>query len=465
MSLPDANLRTTPLHALHLSLGARMVPVAGYAMPVQYPGGLIAEHHHTRRAASLFDVSHMGQLRLVGADAAAAFETLMPVDVQGLAVGKQRYGLLLHETGGILDDLMFVQRGDDLLVIVNGACKAADMAHIQARIGLRCQVLPLPERALLALQGPLAATALQRLCPGIEHLVFMSGDHFHVRHSAQDIDCYITRSGYTGEDGFEISVPAADAITLARALLAGRRTYVTIANIHHYFRLTPDHRLVFGGRARFAISSPQSDATSGEILRRGLTEMFPQLAGVRLEIAWEVSSIGAIIDLVGAGYGHAVLHASAVAASGRAAMLRVRPLVEAIAASVQRTFGRPITVSVQGTPAHRFALPEAESIPIALTVNELLTNAIKHGAPGEIRCVLEGDEARLAMPFVGLGLVPEYASSLLLPQLVGHQRAAEKLLLGDPFTPEQAVECGIANGKHFIHNQNFGFKMCCNGKC
>ena len=206
----------TPLHALHLELGARLVPFAGYAMPVQYPAGLMAEHRHTRSAAGLFDVSHMGQLRLVGPDAAAAFESLMPVDVIGLGVGKQRYGLLLSDAGTILDDLMFVNRGDDLFVIVNGACKAADIAHIQARIGTRCTVQPLPEQALLALQGPQAVTALSRLVPGVERLVFMTGARF----TWQGTELFLTRSGYTGEDGFEISVPATAASALARALLA-----------------------------------------------------------------------------------------------------------------------------------------------------------------------------------------------------------------------------------------------------
>ncbi|MCD8515454.1 MAG: glycine cleavage system aminomethyltransferase GcvT [Burkholderiaceae bacterium] len=212
----NASLLTTPLNALHLELGARMVPFAGYSMPVQYPAGLMAEHMHTRSAAGLFDVSHMGQLRLVGPDAAAAFETLMPVDVVGLGLHKQRYGLLLNEDGGIIDDLMFVNRGDDLFVIVNGACKHGDLAHIQARIGERCQVIPLPERALLALQGPQAVTALQRMVPGVERLVFMTG----MPATWNGAELYITRSGYTGEDGFEISVPANAAEAFARALLA-----------------------------------------------------------------------------------------------------------------------------------------------------------------------------------------------------------------------------------------------------
>jgi len=212
----DAPLLTTPLNALHLELGARMVPFAGYSMPVQYPAGLMAEHHHTRNAAGLFDVSHMGQLRLVGADAAAAFETLIPVDVIGLQAGKQRYGLLLNDEGGIIDDLMFVNRGADLFFIVNGACKAGDIAHIEARIGQRCQVIPMPERALLALQGPQAVAALSRLVPGVEQLVFMTGAGF----TWNGADLFITRSGYTGEDGFEISVPNESAEALARALLA-----------------------------------------------------------------------------------------------------------------------------------------------------------------------------------------------------------------------------------------------------
>ncbi len=213
-------LLQTPLHALHVELGARMVPFAGYSMPVQYPAGLMAEHLHTRTAAGLFDVSHMGQLRLVGADAAAALESLIPVDVVDLPAGKQRYGLLLNDEGDILDDLMFFNRdvanGGDLFLIVNGACKAFDIAHIQQKIGTRCELLPMPEMALLALQGPQAVTALQRLAPGIEKLVFMTGGRFDVA----GCDCFLTRSGYTGEDGFEISVHASQAETLARALLA-----------------------------------------------------------------------------------------------------------------------------------------------------------------------------------------------------------------------------------------------------
>lgn len=215
------NLLTTPLHALHLELGARMVAFAGYSMPVQYPTGLVAEHLHTRSAAGLFDVSHMGQLRLQGIDAAAAFETLMPVDVCDLPVGQQRYGLLLNDDGGIIDDLMFFRESDvSLFVVVNGACKAGDMAHIQERIGQRCQVTPLPEMALLALQGPLAVQALARLAPGVEKLVFMRGGNFILDTGTEKIPTSITRSGYTGEDGFEISLHQDHAVTLARALLA-----------------------------------------------------------------------------------------------------------------------------------------------------------------------------------------------------------------------------------------------------
>jgi aminomethyltransferase len=217
---PDSLLNVT-LNDLHLALGARMVPFAGYSMPVQYPQGLMAEHKHTRTAAGLFDVSHMGQLRLVGPDTAAAFESLIPVDVIDLPVGKQRYGLLLNDDGGIIDDLMFFKKSaDELFVIVNGACKVGDIAHIQAKIGQRCQVIPMPEFALLALQGPQAVTALSRLAPGVEKLVFMTGGHFALNTGTHSIDVFLTRSGYTGEDGFEISVHASDASDLAKALLA-----------------------------------------------------------------------------------------------------------------------------------------------------------------------------------------------------------------------------------------------------
>ena len=212
---PPGALLQSPLHSLHLELGARMVPFAGYHLPVQYPAGLMAEHAHTRSAASLFDVSHMGQLRLVGLDTAAALESLMPMDLLDLPVNRQRYGLLLNDEAGILDDLMLVNRGNDFLLVVNGACKHADLAHLQAHIGARCEITPLGEQALLALQGPLAASVLQQLVPGVQELLFMDGAAFVWEGS----ELYITRSGYTGEDGFEISLPGPLAEAFARTLL------------------------------------------------------------------------------------------------------------------------------------------------------------------------------------------------------------------------------------------------------
>ena len=212
-------LCTTPLHALHLELGAKMVPYAGYDMPVSYPAGIMAEHRHCRASAALFDVSHMGQLRLVGDDAARALESLVPMDVVDLAVGKQRYAFFTNSAGGILDDLMITRRqtdqGSDLLLIVNAACKAADIKHLVTHIGHRCTVQPLPDRALLALQGPKAVQALTRLNSEVATLSFMTGRGF----ALAGAECFVTRSGYTGEDGFEISVPADQADALARALL------------------------------------------------------------------------------------------------------------------------------------------------------------------------------------------------------------------------------------------------------
>ena len=218
--MSDTALHQTPLHALHLELGAKMVPFAAYDMPVSYPAGILAEHRHCRASAALFDVSHMGQLRLVGADAARALELLVPMDVVDLAPGKQRYAFFTNAAGGILDDLMITRRGpehgDDLFVVVNAGCKDADTKLLTANIGHRCTVQPLLDRALLALQGPKAVTALARLAASVEALTFMTGASV----TLAGAECFVTRSGYTGEDGFEISVPADQAVALARVLLA-----------------------------------------------------------------------------------------------------------------------------------------------------------------------------------------------------------------------------------------------------
>ncbi|MCC6000528.1 MAG: glycine cleavage system aminomethyltransferase GcvT [Pararhodobacter sp.] len=207
------DLLHTPLHELHLELGARMVPFAGYAMPVQYPAGVLAEHRHCRAQAALFDVSHMGQIILGGRGAAEGLEALLPADVQGLAPGRQCYGFLTNADGGIDDDLMIANRGDHLFLVVNAARKASDLAHLQANL---TGVEPVTDRALLALQGPGAEAALARLVPDVSALRFMDVAVLEWGDAA----LWISRSGYTGEDGFEISVPEAQALDLARTLLA-----------------------------------------------------------------------------------------------------------------------------------------------------------------------------------------------------------------------------------------------------
>nr|WP_210387959.1 glycine cleavage system aminomethyltransferase GcvT [Ciceribacter sp. L1K22] len=214
-------LKKTPLHALHLSLGARMVPFAGYDMPVQYPMGVLKEHLHTRTSAGLFDVSHMGQVLLRAKsgryeDAALALERLVPVDILGLKDGRQRYGFFTDANGGILDDLMITHRGDHLFVVVNAACKDADVAHMRAHLSETCNIELLEDRALIAIQGPRAHEIVPQMWAGLDAMKFMDMREGPLH----DIDCIVSRSGYTGEDGYEISVPADRATELAEIFLS-----------------------------------------------------------------------------------------------------------------------------------------------------------------------------------------------------------------------------------------------------
>lgn len=212
----NESLKRTPLHALHLELGAKMVPFAGYEMPVQYPLGILKEHLHTRSQAGLFDVSHMGQLRLAGDGADVALERLVSADIVGLQSGRQRYALFTNAAGGILDDLMVTRLDDELALVVNAACKDADIAYMREQIGNDCALRVADELALLALQGPAAVEVLTGLNPAVSKLRFMQAEPVElVGHW-----CLVSRSGYTGEDGFEISAPAEAAETLARGLLA-----------------------------------------------------------------------------------------------------------------------------------------------------------------------------------------------------------------------------------------------------
>ncbi len=217
--MTEENLETTPLDALHRAHGAKMVPFAGYAMPLQYADGIMAEHRQTRTAAGLFDVSHMGQVEIRAADqakAATALETLVPADIKGLEVGHTRYCLLTDDNGGILDDLMVTNRGDHYFAVVNASRKAEDIQHMTAAMAGTCTVTPLPDRALVAVQGPKAADAVARLAPGLRDMAFMTCADAEIA----GVPCFATRSGYTGEDGYEISIAADGAVRVVEALLA-----------------------------------------------------------------------------------------------------------------------------------------------------------------------------------------------------------------------------------------------------
>ena len=216
----ESQLKRTPLHALHVARGGKMVPFAGYDMPVQYPAGVLREHLHTRTGAGLFDVSHMGQIELRPKsgrveDAALALERLVPQDILAVAPGRQRYAQFTNEAGGILDDLMVANFGSHLFLVVNAACKQADEAHLRAHLSDACIIEPLSDRALMALQGPKAESVLAKYCPDVAAMRFMDAGPRRI----DGIDCFLSRSGYTGEDGFEISVPADQAERLANALL------------------------------------------------------------------------------------------------------------------------------------------------------------------------------------------------------------------------------------------------------
>jgi aminomethyltransferase len=217
---PETSLKRTPLHALHVALGGKMVPFAGYDMPVQYATGVLREHLHTRANAGLFDVSHMGQIALRAKsgkveDAAKALERLVPQDIVAVAPGRQRYAQFTNDSGGILDDLMVANFGSHLFLVVNAACKAEDEAHLRANLSDTCVIEPLPDRALIALQGPKASPVLTKFCADISSMRFMDAGPRRVA----GIDCFVSRSGYTGEDGFEISLPAEHAEGFAKALL------------------------------------------------------------------------------------------------------------------------------------------------------------------------------------------------------------------------------------------------------
>lgn len=216
MNTVTEHLAHTPLYKLHLELGARMVPFADYEMPLQYPMGILKEHIHTRSKAGLFDVSHMGQVRLTGENAAVALETLVPVDIVDLDINRQRYALFTNEQGGILDDLMVSNGGDHLFLVVNAACKQQDIAYLRQHLSGQCTIEELSDRALLALQGPEAGAVMARLAPETAKMTFMDTATI----TLVGVECFISRSGYTGEDGFEISVPNEQAEALARLLLA-----------------------------------------------------------------------------------------------------------------------------------------------------------------------------------------------------------------------------------------------------
>lgn len=280
-----SDLLQTPLHALHLRLGARMVPFAGYDMPVNFPGGIIAEHKQCRNSAALFDVSHMGQLRLVGEDAAKALETLVPMDVIGLGVGKQRYAFFTNAAGGILDDLMVTRSADPdedgvLFLVVNASMKEADYAHIAAHLPAGVRLLRADHRALVAVQGPMARLAVGRHCPEAVPMPFMSA----ITTRFDGIDCHISRSGYTGEDGYEISCKATRVRAIVERLLSEPSVKLIGLGARDSLRL--EAGLCLYGHDIDTTTSPVEAALTWSIQKRRRAEGgFPGAERIQREIA------------------------------------------------------------------------------------------------------------------------------------------------------------------------------------
>ncbi|MEE8140748.1 MAG: glycine cleavage system aminomethyltransferase GcvT [Alphaproteobacteria bacterium] len=275
-----APLARTALHGLHLELGAKMVPFAGYDMPLQYPMGIIGEHTHARAAAALFDVSHMGQARIRGGEAAAALEALVPGDIRGLEAGRMRYTVLTTEAGGILDDIMVTALDDGLALVMNASRKAIDGAHISARLGPGAAFEAEDGQALLALQGPLAAEVLARFAPATAAMGFMSA----ARVAIGGVDCLVTRSGYTGEDGFEIAVKDGQAEALARTLLA--EAEVAPAGLGARDTLRLEAGLCLYGHDIDEDTSPVEAGLAWAIAKRRRADGgFPGAARIRAELA------------------------------------------------------------------------------------------------------------------------------------------------------------------------------------
>ncbi len=287
-----SQLHKTPLHALHVALGARMVPFAGYDMPVQYPTGIIAEHTHTRNAAGLFDVSHMGQGWLIGPDhqtTARALETLVPADMLALEVGQQRYSQLLNDEGGTIDDLMVSRSAlpgteGRLYLIVNASRKAVDFAHLRSRLPAGISIAERPEWALLALQGPKAAGVLERLLPGVAGLSFMTGSPFRLTVAGLTGSVYVTRSGYTGEDGFEITVSNADAAALWTALIDAPEVLPIGLGARDSLRLEAGLCL-YGHELDETVSPVEAGLVWSMQKRRRLEGGFPGAARIQRELA------------------------------------------------------------------------------------------------------------------------------------------------------------------------------------
>ncbi len=342
----------TPLASLHRDLGGRMVPFAGYAMPVQYPAGIMAEHLHCRSAAALFDVSHMGQAELVGDGAAAALEALTPADVQGLKPGRQRYALLTTHEGGIFDDFMVANMGDKLFLVVNASRKAEDFARIAAALPAGVTLRPLPDRALVALQGPQAVASIATLAPGIAGLPFMGVGTFDIAGTP----ALVSRSGYTGEDGVEISVPAERAEAFAKALLA--LPGVQPAGLGARDSLRLEAGLCLYGNDIDETTSPVEAGLTWTIGKRRRSEWnFPGAARVRDELDNGPQRLRVGIKPEGRqpARGHTPIHAPGGAAMGEITSGGFGPSANApvamgYVARAHAADGTPVELMVRGKP-------------------------------------------------------------------------------------------------------------------